>query len=269
MIFNTSFHPLEVKNPEAGQVRTLPWDNEIFGFPVGEYNATDSSYFCRYPDRVSNALDLWAAKESVRLVSCELDAGDFERMRHIQECGFRYVDTSLKATAYNLMALRIPPVKLPVRLAHMSERDAIAEIAYRSFRFGRYHQDPVFPFHLACERYRRWIHKAMDTFKKDENSDTDERIYVFTIQEAVAGFLHLVIKGVEADLRLGGIDKKYQGSIYGVGLFCQVFNKLREEGIKKLSAKISAVNLDIVNMYGAMGFKFADAVAIFHRHYMI
>jgi L-amino acid N-acyltransferase YncA len=172
--------------------------------------------------------------------------------------GFAFVDYSLQMTLTR--ANKLPPIRATLRLAQPDDQPAIEGIAEGAFESGRYHADARFPVHLANLRYRHWIRNAFAA----HNDQT--RIYVLGQPETVIGFMHVAVDGDHADLRLGAVDRSAHLGIAGFNLYAGVIAALKAENIKYITAKISAANTPVLNLYTALGFQASKPEAVFHWH---
>ncbi len=257
--FELAYESLDASEPGLGQVAHIPWDNRIFGFNVGTYRlerATGSgSQVC---GTLATSLDRWMERSETELLSCGVPANEFGCQAMLAGAGFVFVDLGLTAFARKLGSL--PSPRIEIRLATAADGAGILAIAGSVFRFGRYHADARFPRSLANERYRCWMQNALVT------TDDSEFVFVCGPQGAPTGFLHAVVRGGVADLRLAGVADVPNGGILGPSLFSGALAQLVARGARQATARLSAGNLAVLNLYGSLGFVFTAAEAIYHRH---
>jgi hypothetical protein len=260
-MFQTQYQPLSEAYPAFGRVALLPWDVEIFGFAVGNYETGDLEIVASQRDLFRSALQQWASDHAVELIACRVPANHFAWIALLPMLGFTMVDFEVIVSLPRLQATSLPPTRIPVRLAGPEDQPFIERIAETSFLSGRYHTDARFPQHLANRRYRQWIRNAF--------AYPEPETYVYVIGEPglVQGFLHVVIREGGADLRLGAIDKQ-AASLPGLGfhLYVGTLIELKKRGVRQVVTKISPVNTSVMNIYGAIEVRFLQPEVIFHWH---
>src|SRR5262245_60726499 len=144
----TSFRPLREDCPEWGRVTVIPWDTEIFGFPVGAYEPGDARVVGASREPFRRCFGEWAAAHAVELVACSVGGGDRAWQVLLPDLGFAWIEQTIRL-ACRLDRFQSPPPTRPVRLATPEDRPQVEEIAGHVFRHGRYHADPRFPTELA------------------------------------------------------------------------------------------------------------------------
>lgn len=258
--FDAAFTDLSREHPEWGLVATLPWDGEIFGFNVGEYRPGPLEALRSTPSLLRARLASWAAEHDVELIACCTEGDDTRLRVAVSDLGFRFVETSLRATLPRLGAGRLPPCRATVRRAEGADHDALEKIAATSFHHGRYHADPWFPRELADRRYLQWLRSALS----DPAAGT--HVYVVGPRGGVKGFLHAEVKDSVADLRLGAVDPDINPGTAGFSLFLGTMHALAEIGVRSVVARVSATNTAVLNLYAALGFRFSDPEVVLHWH---
>lgn len=258
--FDATFTDLSREHPELGVVATLPWDGEIFGFNVGEYRPGPLGALRSTPSLLRARLASWAAEHDVELIVCCTKGDDTPLRVAVSDLGFRFVETSLRATLPRLGAARLPPCRATVRLAEHADHDALEKIAATSFHHGRYHADPWFPRELADRRYLRWLQGALS----DPAAGT--HVYVVGPCGNAKGFLHTEVADSVADLRLGAVDPDANPGTAGFSLYLGAMHALAAIGVRSVVARVSATNTAVMNLYAALGFRFSDPEVVLHWH---
>lgn len=253
------YTPLCAEYPSLGRIAVLPWDRDIFGFAVADYRPPPAAQIGQNIEAAAKAVAAWAKDHGAELISASVAAGDGRLIVLMEALGFRYVDYSLTAGA-NLQRKALPETRLAVRRALPDDRDDVERIAASAFDHGRYHADARFPRAMADLRYRRWMERAL----RDE--DAAVRVYVIGAPREVRGFFHVELKGAVADLRLGAVDRADETGLAGFYLYSGTLSALKEAGVKKATAKISAGNTAVMNIYAALGFAFSHPEAVMHWH---
>jgi hypothetical protein len=244
----------------CGEMRLIPWDTEIFGFPVGEFLPADElrSRFGR--NRVARMLRKEVRAREFALLSARLPAVRADDVALLGDLGFRVVDYALEVRQLRVQRLQLPNLRARVRQAEPGDRGAIVAIAEHSFHYGRYHTDGHFPRPLANRRYGVWVRKAMET-----RSET-HWLFVLDAGERVVGFFDVNARGPVAELRLGAVDAALEHGLHGYHLYVGVLNELRALGMEEVVARVSAANTAVLNLYAAFGFQFGKAEVVMHHH---
>ena len=69
----------------------VPWDSEVFGFPVAQIGRIDLAGGSGTQD-VLRQFDAWCGERDVRLVSCRLDHARLRESMALEDIGFRFVE---------------------------------------------------------------------------------------------------------------------------------------------------------------------------------
>ena len=253
------YQPLSPKTPAWGEVAVLPWDSEIFGFPVATYRASDASAISRNLPDVRDALKKWAVGNNVELIGCSLSATEPIWRLCLPRLGFLYVDSTLTYTQPKLHRAKFRR-SYAVRLAVMEDQQAVERIAEQAFNAGRYHADPFFPRALANLRFRRWLEKAFLSLS------SASRIYVTGESGTVTAFTHSNVEGDRAYITIGGADVALQGRGTGAAVFLGTLEALRDSGVRRAESKLSAGNTAMMNLTAYAGCRFSDPLNVFHWH---
>lgn len=257
--FETTHLPLSSRFPELGTAAVLPWDSEIFGFRVGELAPGNPRAIAGREEDLARETAAWAEREDVHLAACRVPAAPATLPALVETAGFRFVEIQLRATLPRLAASQLRATRLTVRPAEPSDGPPLVRIAGSAFMFGRYHADPRFPRELADRRYRVWIERALT------KSPTGWVAVVGPPGEP-GGFLQVEIAaGGVADIRLAAVDPG-AAPIAGPELFLGALHELARRGVSGVTARFSAVNTGVANIYAALGFRFHEPELVFHWH---
>jgi hypothetical protein len=258
--FSVTPEPLLPQHPEWGTASLPPWDEDYFGFRVANLDLCDTATLAAHASDIHRALVDFAAARQVELVGVHLPVLDTPRIGLLSAMGFLFVEHSLRVSISRLQAAAIPAPRLTVRRAEPEDHAAIGDIAGSVFAYARYHTDPRFPVALGHRRYRRWIENAL--------ADPDPAVHVYVLgpRGSVHGFFHVVLEDGAADLRLGGVAVESQLGLAGPALYAGVLADLKRQGARSASAKISASNTAVMNIYASLGFRFSAPELVFHWH---
>ena len=229
-----SVQPLDAERPEWGRVFVVPWDTDIFGFPVGTYEPGDARAVHAGREAFGRRFRDWAASRQVELVSGTVAADERVWRTVLPELGFTCVTAD--------------------------DHAQIEEIAGRTFRHGRYNADPRFPPALADRRYRHWIRSACTS------ASPADRVYVVGKSGNVKGFFQLRLAEDRAEVGIMGVAESAKGSPAALDLMTGMHLDLKGLGIRWITAKISAGNTRVINLVAHFGYRFRSAKATFHWH---
>lgn len=256
--FEVHFEPLQPDAAELGRCATLGWDARTFGFNVGSWQPESTGATPPPPHRLIEALQTWMMDRKVELISTQVPGDASSWFSTLGMVGFRFVDLTL--LGYLRRLDRLPPSRLSLRLATAEDIPALERMAGSAFHFGRYHTDARFPRALADQRYREWIRRALT------QTAPDEFVHVCGPQGAPAGFVHSQLRGQLADLRLAAVDPERGDGFVAPALFSGALGELARLGARSASARLSAANLPVLNLYASLGFVFREPFAVFHLH---
>jgi RimJ/RimL family protein N-acetyltransferase len=247
--------------------RTLPWDSDFFGVPMGRLD-----YVLAAPDASTAHLEtalartLAAAKEAgLRHLAARVDVADLHAMGVLEAAGFRTMD----ALVTYIMRPRkdahpeVRPVGT-IRDAGPADAAAIVDIteeAYRGYR-GRFHLDP----HLSSERadalYPAWARACADRTMAD----------TVLVAEDGAG----AVTGYLAYRRREPVSR-VAGAVFGGGLGAVrrdspgAYTGLIQEGSKRAHAagavsecQTQNYNFPVIRVYEAAGFHYVRAEYTLH-----
>jgi hypothetical protein len=254
-----SVEPLDAEHSEWGAAFVVPWDAEIFGFPVGTFTPGEAEAIHRDIGTVGDRLRRWASSRRVELVSCTVPADDRTWRTIMPALDFTCVEQTLGLT-FRIQTYKADPPSRPVRLATPEDRPQIEAIAEHTFRHGRYNADPRFPLDLADRRYRRWVHNALIS------ANPADRVYVVGAPGNVKGFFQLRLVEDRAEVGIMGVTETAKGTPAALDLMTGMHLDLKGLGTRWLTAKISAGNTRVINLVSHFGYRFRDAQATFHWH---
>jgi hypothetical protein len=260
--YQLCFEELCPGNPVLGSVSIVPWDSEIFGFPVAVYRIGAERLEATAREEFVERFRVWARQNRVSLCACTIPADEshsFSRCS-LNEAGFHFVDFSLQAALNSLQKARLPKARAKLRAARPDDYKMIEAIATRSFRTGRYHADPLFPRELADKRYCQWMRNALAA------QNPIDHVYVLGELGFVQGFFHITQEEDFSDLRLVAIAPELKGTVMGFEIYVSVLNLLRGRGIRRVMSVISATNTAVMNVHAMLGFSFSAPEMIFHWH---
>lgn len=239
---------------EAG---LLPIDSAIFGFPAGVLNLQAG----RPSAGASASLLDWVESSGSVVTATSIQASELRALQVLQGMGFVAVDMALQAT---LMNIKRRPKTLQagtVRPATPSDFAGIESIAATSFDFGRYHRDVRFPRELADRRFAVWVHDSLRVPK------AGQQFFVMGEEGSPIAFMFAEVHEGRAQWHLGGVSRAASNGLLGPMLFAGVLDAMEAAGVRTVTAKISAANTPVLNIYGALGFHTGKPEFTLHFHH--
>jgi ribosomal protein S18 acetylase RimI-like enzyme len=258
--YQLHFEEIAAGQSRLGLAAPVPWDSDIFGFPVAIYRPEASELDDSEKHVFLRHFHSWMEARNVALCSCSIPSESLLWRKTLQQAGFHFVDITLRPSLAGLAAAHIPDSRFPVRSAEAKDRPAIKAIAEDSFAHGRYHADPFFPKYLADRRYRVWIENALD------NPNPEDRIFVLEQSGEVKGFFHTTLENSLSDLRLAAVAPDVRATLIGVDLYASTLHALRRLGVRRVVTSVSATNTAVINLYAMLGFRFGNPEMVYHWH---
>lgn len=255
--FEAAYAPLQPERRELGEIAVLPWDREIFGFSVADYRPGPTATRTENASGLRSGLEAWSQSHDAELVGCRVPAESSGAVAALVEAGFRFIELQIRATLPRLDVRRLEPSRIAIRTPVAEDHAPIAEIAGRSFRFGRYLADPFFPAELAERRFRAWMERAL--------AQPSLATWIGTMGPPgqPAGFVHVEREGELADIRLVAADPEKAGPA-GPSLLAGALHALAAEGATRATAQLSAANAAALNMYASARFQFHQPEVVLH-----
>jgi ribosomal protein S18 acetylase RimI-like enzyme len=132
----------------VAELRPKAFESSVFGRPVADLVVPA-------PD-VENLDEILrrASSSSWGLVSCRIPVDWKGVAAALQRSSFRHIETLL---TFELLITRRPHDVRQVEMATASDHAGCIAIARRTFRYDRFHADPLIPNELANELKARWV----------------------------------------------------------------------------------------------------------------
>lgn len=220
---------------EAGAIRPTPWDTAIFGIPT--FELTDAS-----EDLLQQAL-LQPGHYTVKV----LPLADKGLLHHY---GFYYCDTLIEPFCD---AARFTPHagETGVAIDDAPLLEELLPICDHNFVFGRFHRDFNLDMAAADRRYRQWLAQL-----HAKGGAVGLRYHGETVGFIAHDGCRLLLHAIHPDHQGKGLAK------YFWSLLCE---RLFAEGSRELTSSVSAANVAALNLYASLGFRFRQAVDVYHR----
>jgi ribosomal protein S18 acetylase RimI-like enzyme len=258
--FSLEYSPVCQARPEFGTAAVIPWDTNIFGFPIADYRLGVPEEIAAAEAKFRTSLISWVDARSVRMMSCSSPTRNLFAMPALARTGFSFIELGIRASLTNLQKRFAQAFSGALRLAVPPDFPAIESIAATAFRAGRYAADPLISAQAAAQRYVFWIGRALS------GVDPKDRMFVMGDVGHPTCFFHLCMDGDIAHLRLAAVRSDLQGGALGYRLYGATLQKLQEEGTRGAMARFSATNTPVLNLYSSFGFSFSSPEIVLHWH---
>lgn len=185
-----------------------------------------------------------------------------DRVRDLARAGFCVVDVNVQLSADAGAVSTRPSSAVAVGEIEPHEADEVMEIAGSSFKYSRFHLDPLFPRAIADRVKREWIHNYARKLR-------GERLFVARIGDRPAGFLaalHADTAGARVRvIDLIGVGPRYQRQGVGRSLVAGFVDCYRNR-CDRFQAGTQAANVPSLGFYQAHGFSITSTTYVLHLH---
>ena len=236
----------------------VPWDTDIFGFPVAQISQLDLGPPGTSSSAVFDSFETWCSSHDVRLVSCRLDHTRIRESMELEAHGFRFVEIVYEPRRDGLGDVPSPGHDIEVTDATQADLPAIAAIAATAFTTGRFLLDPRLPPDLSHRRYASWVRSAFTA--------PPQRVLKAESAGELVGFF-IVERRDDASVywHLTAVAPEQQGRGIGLSLWRTMLRRHAAEGATFVETTISGHNLAAINLYARLGFAFPSAGMTLHR----
>jgi hypothetical protein len=219
---------------EERQIRPVPWDKAALGIDCFEIINPS-------PELLKKAL-LVAGHYTVKI-------SPWASKQPLHDCGFYYCDTLIEpwCTVDRLNKFSHADVGLSTDVPV----ESIVEIGRGAFFYGRFHRDFNIDSGKADLRYENWLREL----------HRDGKVYGLLFKDDIAGF----IAHSDNRLVLHAMSSGYRGKGLAKYFWSEVCKRLFEAGHSEIRSSISFVNMAVINLYAALGFRFRNPVDVYHR----
>ena len=234
----------------------VPWDTEIFGFPVAQIHHLEVADFLFAVDEYCKFQE-WLDINQIRIVSCRLPHNQLRESMFLESKGFRFLEMVLHPKIEGLGYLDIPEDHLVITPALESDLPAIQDIAEQAFGHERYHVDPRLDPRLGNIRYGRWVrnslHHPWQRLLKIMDGEHIVALFIIESRENRSVYWHLT-----------AISPSWQGRGYGQRVWRAMLRHHQEEEQDCVMTTISARNIAVLNLYAKLDFRFLPPEMTFH-----
>ena len=236
----------------------VPWDSEIFEFPVAQISRFDLREDAQSGE-ILGAFAAWCDSHDVQLVSCRLDHMQLRESSALEGQGFRFIEMVYGPRFEAFDAIAAP--RHIIRVAEATDADIglIEAVARTAFTTGRFKLDRRLPSELSGRRYSTWVQTSFESLRhevlKAEVGPEGDLVGFFILERRPDRSVYW---------HLTAIAPRWQGKGMGMSLWRTMLLRHRAEGASFVETTISGHNLPTINLYARLGFSFASAQMTFH-----
>jgi hypothetical protein len=171
---------------------------------------------------------------------------DITTIQHLEEHGFRFVETQLRLTFR--LRRHFDTGRTPYVFERVTTEDQLCEvleIAARTFTDDRFLIDPKLgdAQQVSSARYQAYVRQSF--------LRPDERLYRLvnpTTDQTIAFKTHRIVTPEEALMLLGGVHVDYKNAGVAPINAYHEFNELMRNGVKRFTTHVSARNYAVMNL---------------------
>jgi GNAT superfamily N-acetyltransferase len=167
----------------------------------------------------------------------------------LHENGFAYRDTLIQPECERERF--VARASAAATATRTTKLEAVLAICHGAFTHDRFHRDFTVERARADDRYDRWLAQL----------HAENRVFGLVHEGELAGF----IAAIGGRLALHALAPRFRGKGLAAGLWTAVCREVYAAGEPVITSSISAANLAALNLYASLGFRFRDAVDIYHR----
>lgn len=228
---------------------------DLFGHPVYRVSQTDDAERdARFETTLKSGSPVFAY--------ARIDVEDVAATNALVDRGFRIVDVSVRLARAPADSTPSIAPDVIVRSARQSDFDRVVEIAGSTFKYSRFHLDPLVSRSMADNIKRAW----MESYR---HGTRGSGCLVATLENTVVGFLAVVETAAPHPARiidLIGVDGSSQGRGVGRALV-ETFIREASGQVARLEVGTQAANAPSVRLYENSGFRFTGAAYTLHGHF--
>jgi len=220
-------------NPSQPLITPLPFDSNLFGYPVGKCEIGDSW----------NENEFMVAAENFSLIYLFS-----KEILKVQDPSIQLVDQKL--IFQKELDLQIPnPVIFNYEKKELELK--LKELAFQSGIYSRFKTDNRLVNQEFEKLYSLWIQKAMEHDEILTDSD-------------LHGMITLSFENENASIGLFAVSEESRGKGLGAKLIKAAEQKAFIAGSKILTIPTQAANVPAVGLYKKLGYKLVDTVFVYH-----
>lgn len=234
----------------------VPWDTEIFGFPVAQIDRIVVEAGADLADAM-RLLRSWLDDHRIHLASCRLDSLALRESMLLEAHGFRFVEMVYSPVLSPVVASSPPDDAFLIEPVAKEDLDQIEAIAGTAFATGRFKLDWRIDPSASDRRYRTWV--------RNSYADARQQVLKATLGGALVGFFIVEARpNGSVYWHLTAIAPASQGKGIGKRLWAAMVRRHSDSGVSRIETTISAHNPPVMNIYAALGFRFGSPRMTLH-----
>ncbi len=222
-------------------VESQPWDSDILQRKCARITAVTG------PDLSPDFGPLGAnlEKRGLEYVTIRWPQEDRARLSALIKSGFEIVDgiIALKRELKNENPINHPEL----RLATKDDATEAAQLAARSFRFSRFHNDPALYREQADKIHYEWARNSC-------LGQAADAVWLWIEGGKIAGFSSVALKGEAATIVLVCVGDEYSGRGIAGKLTAKCCEWMLSRGVKTARVQTQAHNIGALTVYRRCGF---------------
>jgi hypothetical protein len=235
--------------------RYTPWDAKSFGMDTREIMSVE---YENADDLNQLLVEFEKTLQGDALVYFRQDSNDqtakkvlFENGYYIAEAALQIKLTKVRKVDFSKIYRNNLEIDEQINDADIEQ---LQHIAYHSFNYSRFHEDPFLDIEKSRTRYANWILDLIELGKK---------VYVYRQNDEVISFQFYTLEDGKVDLILGGSKEGY--GMMTLYFFSTLMTDLQKKGVKRMDTMISASNLGILNTYISFGYTVQKSFFDYHK----
>lgn len=202
----------------------------------------------------------WAEKavQEDCFVFTKVDTREIEVIHHLEESGFRLVDTNVTFFGeIKSMITALPSQSGEMRMAEDSDKAALRDMASNSFIYSRFHLDPQVDEAIANKIKGDWVANYFNGLRGDA-------MVIALVDKEPAGFVQLLEPedGFVIDLIAVAPEFRGQGVARQMIHFC--LQHYKQLSWTRVGTQIA--NTPSINLYTGCGYRLESSKYIYHFH---
>jgi len=246
-------------------VKEDAWLASVMGRPVFRVDAGDAGSAAAVREHVqSGGGGGETSSAGARFYFAKVDAADVAKANALVDVGFFVADVNVTFAAAPSAITAGPPPSVDVGTLPPAKKEQVLAIAHDTFRFTRFHLDPLVDKAIADKVKKEWVRNYADGKRGDH-------LFVAIGKEGTlagepVGFLAALKShdGSQAIIDLVGVHPGAQRRGVGRAMITRFAEHYR--GAKELLVGTQVANVASVTLYESMGFRLKSSQLVLHMH---
>lgn len=228
------------------------WLSAIIGHQVWKLNYRKSKSFFFKPKNSKKIL-----------IYSKIPTNDHKLFSLLLGKGFELVDTLVNLTVQHN---KIGSLKTnnDIRLARPDDKDQVYQLAYDSFKFSRFHNDPKISDKISNKIKGCWASNFFEGNRGDEMIIAENR-------NNIVGFLLLIYKKDTIIIDLIAVSNRFSREGIAQNMISFLLNNKKKSILHEFQIKVGTqlTNIPSLNFYEKLGFKIHSSNYVLHNHSVV